>query len=92
MEESGEWQVGTPFTDALMAYLNAAFPNMDEREHFAKIFAAFDRNEPGTVTITLKEASFMKLFCDSYFLHRVMPAALKARKTMETSASDENAP
>ena len=39
------------------------------------------------MTITLKEASFMKLFCDSEFLHKVMPAmpaALKARNAMET--------
>ncbi len=92
MEESGEWQVGTPFTDALMAYLSVAFPKMDERDHFAKIFDAFDRNEPGTVTVTLKEVSLMKVFCDTYYLHRVMPAALKARKATETSASDETSP
>jgi hypothetical protein len=87
MEGTGEWHVGTPFSAALMAYLNDAYPNLDEHEGLAKIFDAFDRNEPSASAITLKEAAFMKLFCDSYYLHRVMPAAMKARKAAESSAS-----
>jgi hypothetical protein len=39
------------------------------------------------VAITLKEASFMKLFCDTYYLQKIIPAGLRAKKAAETSVS-----
>jgi hypothetical protein len=82
MEESGEWQPGTGFPDKLIGSLREAFPNMDDANRFAEIFKAFDRNEPGSVTATLSEVSIMKMFCDTYYLHRVVPAKIKAREKM----------
>jgi hypothetical protein len=43
MEDFGEWRAGTSFTDALTTYLDEALPRMDERDHYAKIFAAYGR-------------------------------------------------
>jgi hypothetical protein len=76
MEDFKEWQPGTSFTEALMAYLSEAFPHMDERDHFAKIFDAYSRDAPGAATVPLKEVAVLNLFCDSYYVHRVLPAKL----------------
>jgi AbiV family abortive infection protein len=79
MGAAGDWESGSAFTPALMRYLNAAFPDMDEKDHFARIFEAFENNDMESIAITLREASFMKLFCDSYYLHKIMPVKFKAR-------------
>lgn len=78
MAQSGHWQTGTPFTSCLMEFLDKMFPEFDEREHYFGIFEAFEKQAVDTITVTLKEASFMKLFCDAYFLNEIRPKALEA--------------
>jgi AbiV family abortive infection protein len=78
MAQSGEWNLGTLFEPALMHFLDDLFPGMDERDHYTEIFRAFERNAVDTVTITLKEVAFMKLFCDAYYLQKIRPTALNA--------------
>jgi hypothetical protein len=41
-------------------------------------FRDIDADKPDEVRITLKEASFIKLFCDAYFIRKVRPRALDA--------------
>jgi len=67
-----------------MNYLGEAFPSMDERDHYAKIFAAYENAQPNTVTVTLKEVALAKVFCDSYYLHRMVPAKLRAMKAADS--------
>ena len=51
----------------------------DEHDQFAAIFDALERKALNEVKITLKETSFMKLFCDSYYLSKIMKPTLTAR-------------
>ena len=41
------------------------------------------------VKVTLKEVSFIKLFCDAYFLHKIQPAAMKKLKDETPSEATE---
>ncbi|NIA68600.1 AbiV family abortive infection protein [Pelagibius litoralis] len=74
----GAWQRDTPITPRLMAFLDQMFPEFDEREQYREIFDAYERKAVESATVTLKEVSFMKLFCDAYFLKEVRPTALKS--------------
>jgi hypothetical protein len=47
------------------------FPNMDERAKFAELCGRFDSKNIEGAVVTLKEAAFMKLFCDAYFMHQM---------------------
>ena len=85
MAEVGDWKKGTPFEPVLADFLDKSFPEMDEdRDKIIAIYRAFEAKSPESVTVTLKEASFAKWFCDAYFLHKLRPAAL-ARKLPSTS-------
>jgi len=85
MTQSGDWEPDTPFVPALMQFFDSLWPDMDERRRYIEIFEAFERKSVDTLTINLSEASFMKLFCDAYFLHKIRPAALSARpRELET--------
>jgi hypothetical protein len=86
MEKSSDWQPQTPLLPALMTYLTKAFPSMDEQDHFAMLFDAFDRAVADTMTVTLRDAAFMNLFCDSYYLHRIMPIGLRTRHAASADA------
>lgn len=87
MAEVGDWKKDTPFEPVLADYLDKSFPGMDEdRDQFLKICRAFEMKSPESVTITLKEASFAKLFCDAYFLNKLRPTAL-VRKSSNTAGS-----
>ncbi len=61
-----------------MEFLDKMFPEFDEREHYFAMFEAFEKQAVDAITVTLREASFMKLFCDAYFLNEVRPKALEA--------------
>lgn len=77
MEETGEWNPETPFSETFREYIdNIITDNLDDKEHLISIAKAFDANEMNEVTITLKDASFMKLFCDIYILTKICPRAL----------------
>jgi len=76
----GDWRRDTSFETPLMRFLDDLFPNMDERERFVKICRQFEANNLKDVAITLKEVAFIKLFCDVYFLAKVRPKAIEAKR------------
>jgi hypothetical protein len=78
MAESGDWKPDTPFVPALIQFIDNTWPDLDERSRYVEIFEAFERKSVDTLSINLAEASFMKLFCDAYFLQKVRPLALRA--------------
>jgi AbiV family abortive infection protein len=72
------------FSEAFGTYLAEAFPNMDEdRDRMLILGRAFEAGTLSDETVTLKEASFSKLFCDAYFLHKVRPHELATRQSSE---------
>jgi hypothetical protein len=85
-ETLGNWQAGTPFTPVFMAYLNEAYPYQDEHARFALLSEAFDRDNAQSVSVDLRDVAFMKLFCDSYCLHKIMPIELQRRRAADQSA------
>ncbi|WP_080672272.1 AbiV family abortive infection protein [Bradyrhizobium japonicum] len=74
MAEHNDWQPGTPFEPAVLKFLDRLFPQMDERDRYAELCRAFDRDQLTGVVVTLKEVSFIKLFCDAYFLSKHNPS------------------
>jgi hypothetical protein len=78
MAQHGDWTRGTPFQSAFVRFLDELFPGMEEKERFAELCRAFDTGHLNGVVITLKEVSFIKLFCDIYFLFKIQPKGLKA--------------
>lgn len=82
MAEVGDWKSGDPWVPVLEEYLRSLFPEGDDdRDKFVDIASAFEARVPESVIVTLKEASFAKLFCDAYFMSKFRPAAL-AKKIM----------
>lgn len=78
MAESGEWNRKAPdaFGSLLDEITSSAF---DERDYYIELIQnAAKRRKPGV--ITLKEAHFMKIFCDSYFLKKLRPRRLERLK------------
>jgi hypothetical protein len=84
MEEEGDWKPDTSFKEAALRFLDDMFPGMDEREHFADLCARFETKTPDIV-VTLRDATFMKLFCDAYFLRTAKQKA-ERRQTQRTAA------
>lgn len=78
MEETGEWNRDAPFLEALSRFIDDYVPEADEdKERLIRIAKALEVNEMDGVTVTLKDASFMKLFCDIYILMKICPGALE---------------
>jgi hypothetical protein len=75
-EQAGQWKDGAPYAPVVLRFLDELFPSFDERARFESIFEAFERESPDDAKITLREVSFMKLFCDSFFLAKFMKPAL----------------
>jgi hypothetical protein len=40
----------------------------DERQHFSELCERFEANAVDGANVTLKDATFMKIICDAYFL------------------------
>ncbi|MET4016066.1 AbiV family abortive infection protein [Bradyrhizobium sp. S3.2.12] len=74
MAEHNDWQPNAPFEPAVLKFLDSLFPEMDERERYAELCRAFDSDQLTGVVVTLKEVSFIKLFCDAYFLFKHRPS------------------
>jgi hypothetical protein len=79
MQEKGDWKQNTPFDPSLVRFLSELFPQMDERDRFAEICRRFEAKESEGLAITLKEAAFMKLSCDAYFLTKIRNKAINAK-------------
>lgn len=71
MAEHGDWKEGTSFRDAMLGFLDDMFPKMDERDQFADLCGRFESKNTEGAVVTLKEATFMKLFCDAYFMRQL---------------------
>jgi hypothetical protein len=61
---------------------------MDERERYVEMCSGFEKNKLEGLKITLKEASFIKIFCDAYFLAKIQPKALDALQARIASERD----
>jgi hypothetical protein len=96
MEETGDWKPGASFQDSVLRFLDDMFPGMDERQHFADLCARFEEKKLDGVVVNLKDATFIKLFCDAYFLRtakqkvqdRYRKTAISVAAAEESSASD----
>lgn len=78
MKETGEWNPETPFPDALSKFIGDLVADTDEdKERLISIAKAFEANKMDEVTVTLKDVSFMKLFCDIYILMKICPRTLE---------------
>jgi len=71
MAENGDWKEGTSFRDSMLRFLDDMFPKMDERDQFAELCARFESKNLEGAVVTLKDATFMKLFCDAYFMRQL---------------------
>lgn len=88
MAEVGDWKREDPLGSSLEEFLRKLFSvGDDDFERFVDIARAFEAGATDSVTVTLKEASFAKLFCDAYFMSRFLPVAL-AKKTTRYKKSD----
>ena len=74
MKETGDWTEGESLSESLMKFLLDMFPILDERDVYQVLFEAFESGEEEQSNVTLREASFMKLFCDAYFLKNMRPS------------------
>jgi len=78
MKDAGDWDGTGPFEAPMLKFLDELFPDLEERDRFAELCRAFDGEQPiRPGFVTLKETSFIKLFCDAYFMRRIQPAALQ---------------
>jgi AbiV family abortive infection protein len=87
MEQHGDWKPGDPFEAAFIRFVDKLFPSFDEKDRYTALIRAFDANDLKSVKITLKEVSFIKLFCDAYILLKLLPKPA-AVATPEKPASD----
>ena len=85
MKDACERKDGDPFEAPFGRFLGELFPTMtqDERNRFTEIAQRFESKNLQGLVITLKEVSFIKLFCDAYFLRTITPAAMKARQLLQ---------
>jgi AbiV family abortive infection protein len=79
MEEAGDWKRGERFHDSFLRFIDDMFPNMDERNKFSDLCERFEAKNVDGAVVTLKEAAFMKLVCDAYFMRQ---AQKKHRKEL----------
>lgn len=80
MKSTGAWTPKSDFAEMFGKFLDDLFPGFDEREHYMALVREFLRGGRKKPKIDLKEASFMKLFCDAYFLKEIRPKALEKRE------------
>jgi AbiV family abortive infection protein len=88
MRSRGHWKRGDDFVERFTTFIEVMFPEMDEKAHYVSLVEAFAKNRVKGLKITLKEASFMKLFCDAYFLKEIRPLALEQRRGAKTTATE----
>lgn len=78
MEQHGDWTPGNPFEPAFIKFLDELFPAFDEKDRYAALIRAFDATDLKNEKVTLKEVSFIKLFCDAYILRKLKPRSVAA--------------
>jgi AbiV family abortive infection protein len=77
MAQHGDWTRGTPFEPSFVRFIDELFSGMEKKARYADLVRAFDTEKLEGVTITLEEVSFIKLFTDAYFLHKLQSRATK---------------
>jgi len=80
MKSTGAWAPKSDFTETFGKFLDDLFPGFDEREHYMTLVGEFLRGGRKKLKIDLKEVSFMKLFCDAYFLKEIRTKELEERE------------
>lgn len=89
MQALGELPEGKTFSDAMGDFLSVSFPDLDEdRVRIIALCVAFEEERLQQEQVVLKDATFGKLFCDAYFLHRVRPHELEKRRSSEKTSRD----
>jgi hypothetical protein len=73
MAKHGDWTEGEPFVPSFLKFIDELFPNFDEKERYGALIRAFEEKKLDGVAVTLKEVSFIKLFCDAYYMKRLPP-------------------
>ena len=71
MAENGDWKEGTSFRDSVLRFLDDMFPKMAKRDQFADLCGRFESKNVEGAVVTLTEATFMKVFCDAYFMRQL---------------------
>jgi hypothetical protein len=66
-EEAGDWKPETSFSEAILRFLDEMFPGMEERGRIAELCAHFEEKNVEGLVVTLRDATFMKLFGEAYF-------------------------
>ena len=92
MKDAGAWDGKVAFEIPFIDFLEKLFPTMspEERQQFASLCRRFEEKNFEGIVVTLKEASFIKLFCDAYFLTTISPAGLKGMPQIDGQSPEEN--
>ena len=78
MKEFGEWNGHTEFIDVFRQFLNEHIPKTDEdKMRLLMIAKAMEGKDMDGVNVTLRDASFIKLLCDTYILTKICPQELE---------------
>lgn len=87
MTKHGDWTEGQPFAPSFLKFIDELFPNFDEKERYAALIKAFEEKKLDGVAVTLKEVSFIKLFCDAYYMKQLPRSdTVRASQLRTTSA------
>tara|TARA_R110002020_G_scaffold47651_1_gene135543 strand:- start:2419 stop:3918 length:1500 start_codon:yes stop_codon:yes gene_type:complete len=81
MQENGTLEEVKTFPIAFQQFIDELFPQMDERARFLALCDHFEGGTLEETTITLKEVSFVKAFCDAFFLRKIQPTAFEKFKS-----------
>jgi hypothetical protein len=90
MAENGDWKPGTSFRDAILRFLDDMFPKMAERDQYAELFGRYESKNLEGAVVTLKEATFMKLFCDAYFMRQLKHRTARLLHLREEVQAESN--
>lgn len=66
------------FPDQALAFIDEMFPGFDDRPTYERLLRAAAARGP-LDPLSVKEVVFMKLFCDTFFLRRILPKAMETR-------------
>ncbi len=89
MQALGELPEERVFSSAMDDFLSDFFPNLDEdKSRIMSLCVAFENDRLQQEQVTLKDATFGKLFCDAYFLHRVRPRELERQRSSQKLEKD----
>jgi len=87
MQATGRWSGSSAFPEMFAGFLDEMWPEFDERAKYLNLVERFPGDDPQSLGITLKEASFMKFYCDAFFLKHVRPNTMKMKLDSNSSKS-----